>query len=261
MLKVTNLCAGYGKNEILHGVDAVFETGKLNVLIGPNGSGKSTLLKAMLGLIPTTYGEVTLQKSAVLSLSRNEIAKRITFLAQSNATPDMTVEAFVLHGRFPYLGYLSRYSANDRALARAAIEKMELAEKANEPLSSLSGGMKQKAYIARALTQDTEYILLDEPTTYLDVAHQISLMQILRGLANEGRGIVCVMHDLPLAFTFADSVAVLENGRLCMQDTPGAVCESAILKSVFGTNVVFENEQYRYDYALSKNLLQGTEQP
>lgn len=251
MLKLKNLCAGYGKTEILHSASAVFERGKLSVLIGPNGSGKSTLLKAVLGLIPHTSGTVSLQETPISDLSRNEIAKRITFLAQSNAPPDMTVEEFVLHGRFPYLGYPARYKASDREIARAAIKKMELENKSCEPIAALSGGMKQNAYIARALTQDTDFILFDEPTTYLDVAHQISLMQTLRQLAGEGRGIVCVMHDLPLALTFADSVAVLQNGTLLLQNTPQHVCDSNLLKEVFGARVVYENEQYRYDYAPS----------
>jgi len=244
MLEVTNLSAGYGKKEILHGINAVFESGKLSVLIGPNGCGKSTLFKAITGLIPRTSGDVTVNQTSVFSLSRNEIAKRITYLSQSNGIPDMTVEQLVLHGRFPYLSYPRRYKVSDRTFARDAIEKMELAEHAQEPISSLSGGMRQKAYIARALVQNTPYILLDEPTTYLDLPHQLSLMHTLRQLATEGRGIVCVMHDLALALSFADSVAVLQNGILRAQDSPQRLVESELLKEVFGVSVQHENEQY-----------------
>ena len=128
---------------------------------------------------------------------------------------------------------------------------MGLAEKASEPITALSGGMKQNAYLARALTQNTSFILLDEPTTYLDVSRQIHLMQTLRQLARDGRGIVCVMHDLALALSFADSVAVLESGKLLMQNSPQFVCQSEILKTVFKTRVMFENGQYRYDYGIS----------
>ena len=248
MLEIKNLYTGYGKKEILHDVSAVFETGKLNVVIGPNGCGKSTLLKAMLRLIPSWSGEITVSGELLATLSRNEIAKRITFLAQSSATPDMTVEQLVLHGRFPYLGYPRRYKATDREIARSAIEKMGLTEQAHEPIASLSGGMKQKAYIARALVQNTEYILLDEPTTYLDVAHQVALMQTLRELANAGRGIVCVMHDLPLALSFADSVALLQDGRIRAFDSPQNVCNTEILNDIFGISVEYENGQYRYRY-------------
>ncbi|MBQ9806915.1 MAG: ABC transporter ATP-binding protein [Clostridia bacterium] len=248
MLEIKDLSVGYGKKEALHQVNATFETGKLTVLLGPNGSGKSTLLKAALGLLSPWSGEVTLDGRSIAALSRKEIAKKLAFLAQSKATPDMTVSQLVLHGRFPHVGALGRYTSKDREIAQAAIEKMGLSDKADQPLSALSGGMKQNAYIAMALSQDTPYILLDEPTTYLDIAHQLELMQTLGQLTADGRGIVCVMHDLPLALSFADSVAVLCNRKIAITETPEAVCASGILEQVFGISVEEKEKRYHYRY-------------
>jgi iron complex transport system ATP-binding protein len=117
------------------------------------------------------------------------------------------------------------------------MEKVGIADLAEKPLYSLSGGMRQNAYIAMALAQDTDYILLDEPTTYLDIAHQLDLMRILRELANSGKGIVTVMHDLPLAFDFSDTLAVINNGMIATQATPGEIIDSHITQDIFGVKI------------------------
>lgn len=248
MLELKDLTVGYGKKVVLQHVSVTIREGALTVLIGPNGSGKSTLLKAMLGLLPASGGKILLNGQSLTALSRKEIAQKIAFLPQSQRTPDMTVSQLVLHGRFPYLRYPSRYSARDREIARAMIEKMELSEQSESPLSTLSGGMKQNAYLAMALAQDTSLILLDEPTTYLDIAHQLKLMQALKALASEGRGIVCVMHDLPLSLNFADMVIVLCDQGIKMADTPEKVCASGILEQIFGVAVESQENHYRYRY-------------
>jgi len=248
VLELKNLCVGYGKKEVLHRASILFEPGKLTVLVGPNGCGKSTLLKTALGLLPPLAGEITLDGTSLSHLSRNEIAKRIAFLSQDKRTPDMTVEQLVLHGRYPHLSFPKRYREKDHAIAHAAIERMGLSDLSHAPLSTLSGGMKQNAYIALALTQGTEYILLDEPTTYLDISHQLALMQTLCSLAAEGHGVVCVMHDLPLSLTFADRVAVLGEGRILCCDSPSQVCASGIFERIFGVSVEAYDNGYRYHY-------------
>ncbi len=248
MLELKDLSVGYGKKEVLSHVGITFEAGKLTVLAGPNGSGKSTLLKVALGLLTPWSGDVMLNGRSISTLSRKEIAKELAFLSQSKATPDMTVSQLVLYGRFPHVSALGHYSHQDRKIAQTAIEKMGLTAHANQPLSTLSGGMKQKACIAMALAQDTQYILLDEPTTYLDIAHQLELMKTLKQLAKDGRGIVCVMHDLPLSLSFADSVAVLCDRKITMIDTPEAVCASGILEKVFGVTLEASEKQYHYRY-------------
>ena len=157
----------------------------------------------------------------------------------------------MLHGRFPHLSYPRRYTEKDKRLAIPALEKTGLAERAESPISSLSGGMRQNAYIAMALAQDTDYILLDEPTTYLDISHQLSLMKNLREVAKEGKGVAAVLHDLPLTFTFSDRVAVLADGGIAACDTPAALCESGVVKEIFGVELVGDGDAgYRYRYPL-----------
>lgn len=248
MLELKNIRAGYGKRQILNGVSLTVQRGRLVTVIGPNGSGKSTLFKSAAGIIPTLSGEVLIDGAKAADLSRSETAKKIAYLAQGKSVPDMTVFQLVLHGRFPYLSYPRRYSEKDKRLAIAALKKTGLAERAESPLSSLSGGMRQNAYIAMALTQDTDYILLDEPTTYLDISHQLSLMKNLRELAKEGKGVAAVLHDLPLAFTFSDIIAVLDKGEIIACGEPREICESGIISEVFGTELNYSETEKCYHY-------------
>lgn len=249
MLELNRISAGYGKQTVLDGISVDFEKGKLTSIIGVNGCGKSTLLKAILGILPLSGGEITIDGENLLTMSRNEIAKKIAYLSQGKNTPDMTVEQMVLHGRFPYLSYPRRYSSHDREVAIKAMETVGVAEFAHKPLYSLSGGMRQNAYIAMALAQDTDYILLDEPTTYLDIAHQLELMRILRKLADSGKGIVTVMHDLPLAFDFSDTLTVMNNGGIIACGTPSELCNLPIIEDIFGVKIKqMQYDKYSYQY-------------
>ena len=249
MLEIKNMTAGYGKQTVLNGITAAFEKGKLASIIGVNGCGKSTMLKAILGILPLSSGEITIDGENLLAMSRNEIAKKIAYLSQGKNIPDMTVEQMVLHGRFPYLSYPRRYSGHDREVARKAMEAVGIAELAQKPLYTLSGGMRQNAYIAMALAQDTDYIFLDEPTTYLDIAHQLELMKLLKKLADSGKGIVTVMHDLPLAFDFSDKLAVINNGRISIQATPSEISELQVVEDIFGVKIKqVPKGKYLYEY-------------
>jgi len=249
MLELRNISAGYGKQTVLDGVTASFEKGKLTSVVGVNGCGKSTLLKATLGILPLTNGKISVDGQDLHSLDRNTIAKKIAYLSQGKSTSDMTVEQMVLHGRFPHLSYPRRYTSRDREIARQAMKVVGISEFAHRSLATLSGGMRQNAYLAMALAQDTDYILLDEPTTYLDVAHQLALMKLLRGLADAGKGIITVMHDLPLAFDFSDEILVLEKGRAKMQTAPAALCDTSVLQEVFCIRMkrTAESGKYYYD--------------
>ena len=249
MLEVKAIFAGYGSKTVLNGVTACFEKGKLTSIIGINGSGKSTLLKAMLGILPLSAGEICIDENDLRSMSRADIAKKTAYLSKGKNTPDMTVEQMVLHGRFPYLSYPRRYRETDREIARGAMDVVGISHLAWQPLSTLSGGMRQNAYIAMALAQDTDYILLDEPTTYLDISHQLELMKLLRTLADSGKGIVTVMHDLPTAFDFSDAIAVIQNGAIAAFDPPSKICASPILKEIFGVGIDrLPNQKFYYDY-------------
>ena len=246
MIELHAITAGYGNNEVLHGITASMEAGKLISIIGPNGCGKSTLLKTTVGILRPTGGEILLDGKGISTLAADERAKHIAYLVQGRATPDMTVGELVLHGRFAHLHFPRRYSARDREIARLAMERMEISALAQHPLSSLSGGMRQCAYLAMALTQETDYILLDEPTTYLDIANRLSLMRQLRILAGEGRGIAAVMHDLPLALSCSDEIWVMQDGRIAMIGTPGETVESGMIEALFGVSVCQTNGDYYY---------------
>ena len=248
MIELNHISTGYGIKIILNNVSVAFEKGKLTSIIGANGCGKSTLLKTILGILPSKSGNITIDGARLKEMSRNDIARRIAYLSQEKNTPDMTVEQLVLHGRFPHLSYPRRYTDKDRVIAVGVMEQMGIVEYAHKPLYSLSGGMKQTSYIAMALAQETDYILLDEPTTYLDIAHQLELMKILRSLADSGKGIVAVMHNLPMAFTFSDKIILINDGRIVDDERPEKIYERNVIDKVFGIALDRSKDGRSYSY-------------
>ena len=253
MIELQNITAGYGKRMVLNGVSVSFEKGKLTSIIGVNGCGKSTLLKAILGMIQPSSGKIMIDGHERQNMTRNEIAKKIAYLAQGKNTPDMTVEQMVLHGRFPHLDYPRRYTKQDREIAFSAMKQVGIADHAQKPLYALSGGMRQNAYIAMALAQSTEYILLDEPTTYLDIVHQLELMKTVRNLTASGKGIVAVMHDLPMAFTFSDRILFLNDGTVIGDDVPEQICRQNTIQQLFGVMIDKSPDGQSYTYQFSKH--------
>ena len=252
MLELKNICAGYGKKQILNDVSISFNKSELLTVIGPNGSGKSTMLKAAMGIIPILSGEVDIDGENINGLSRRQIAIKTAYLSQGKNVPDMTVGQLSLHGRFPHLSYLRRYTERDKSIVSAALNELGIAELADRPISALSGGMRQNAYIALALAQDTDYILLDEPTSCLDISHQLALMKTVKKLAKRGKGIVAVLHDLPLAFAFSDKIAVMKDGKIIALDTPEELYSNPVMREVFGIELDYleKEKSYRYKYQI-----------
>ena len=248
MIELNALSAGYGKQTVLKNVSADIQKGTLTGIIGVNGCGKSTLLKAMLGLLPSS-GDISIDGRKLTAMSRKEIAQKVAYLSQGKTTPDMTVEQLVLHGRFPHLSYPRQYAKEDHEIAFSAMEQMGVADLASKPLHTLSGGMRQNAYIAMALAQGTDYILLDEPTTYLDIGHQLALMQTLRKLASSGKGIVAVMHDLPMAFTYSDRILLLDEGQIICSGTPQEICQAPYIQKIFGVSLEPSADGLHYHYS------------
>lgn len=248
MIELKNVFFGYGSGDVLRDISISFEKGSLTSIIGPNGCGKSTLLKTSIGVLKHRSGEILLDGRSIKSLDRISTARLAAYLPQGRAVPDMTVSQLVLHGRFPHTGYPRRYTSRDREAAASAMETAGVSELAQMPISSLSGGMRQSAYIAMALAQDTGYILLDEPTTYLDIRHQLELMRLLRTLADSEKGVVAVMHDLPMAFSFSDRLALMSGGRITALGSPSELCCGSAVKGVMGVGVIYEGGRYLYDY-------------
>lgn len=233
MLEVTRLCAGYPGKQVLHQVDLTVHSGTLTAILGPNGCGKSTLLKALCGMIPAEGGCVTLCGEDILTLPSRKLALKMSYLTQGPQIPDMTAQRLVLHGRFPHLGYPRRYGKGDHAIVKAVMEQMGVWEHRDTMLEQLSGGERQKIYIAMALAQDTPVILLDEPTTYLDISHQLQLLQLARELTRQGKTVLMVLHDLPHAFQMADALILMEEGRIVAQGTPEQIFDSGLVDAVF----------------------------
>ena len=233
MIETRDLRAGYRGETVLRGVSLEFRPGEVLALLGPNGCGKSTLLKAALGLIGKTGGEVRFDGVPMSQLSRREIAKKAAFLTQSRTTPVITALRMVLHGRFPYLSYPRRYGREDIAIARGALARVGAAQHENKNVGELSGGQRQGVYLAMALAQQTQTLFMDEPTTYLDIAHQLAMMETARALAREGRAVVLVLHDIPLALRMADRIAVMQDGQLAACGTPEEIEQSGVIDAVF----------------------------
>ena len=237
MIQIKNLSAGYGGKAVVKNVSLDFLPGEVLALLGPNGSGKSTLLKAALGLLQAMEGEVLYDGTEIRRMKRKEIAQKAAFLTQSRNTPSIQALRMVLHGRFPYLSYPRRYCKQDYAIARRAMDATGSREHENTDVTCLSGGQRQSVYLAMALAQETQTVFMDEPTTYLDINRRFQIMQTAHTLAKEGRAVVLVLHDLPLALREADRIAVFEQGVLLCCDKPEAVFESGVTERVFGVGV------------------------
>lgn len=250
MLRIKEVCTGYEGREVLHGISAQIEAGKITVLAGPNGCGKTTLLKTVTGIVSKTSGEIWIDGKKIEEYSTQTLAQKIAYLPQKRNVPDITVRRMVLHGRFPYLNYPRRYRSEDLEIADQALQQVGMEAYAEENLNQLSGGMQQKVFIAMALAQDTPAILMDEPTSFLDIAHQIRLMETVKELAVQGKTVVLVLHDLAMALRMADQIILLKDGRICAKGVPEAVYESGVLREVFGIQVkrISTEDGWQYYY-------------
>ena len=250
MIQLKDIRAGYPGRPVLEGVSLDFRPGEVLASLGPNGCGKSTLLRTANGLLPRTGGEVLVDGVSIDRLTPRDLARKAAYLPQSRQVPAITARRMVLHGRFPYLSYPRRYSREDRAMVSRALDWAGAAELADRPLAELSGGQRQKVYLAMALAQDTAAILMDEPTTYLDVACQLEVMALARRLAEEGRAVVMVLHDLTLALRYAHRTALLWEGRVRQTGTPEELYAGEALEQVMGVRLgrVKTEEGGRYYY-------------
>ncbi|MBQ7336782.1 MAG: ABC transporter ATP-binding protein [Clostridia bacterium] len=246
MIELKHIRGGYGKHTVVFDVSATFSSGEITSLVGANGCGKSTLLMMCAGLLSLRSGEVLLNGKDISKIPRNSLAKQLSYLGQSQSTSNITVESLVSHGRFPYLGYPRTYSDQDREKIHNAMVLAGVADLSHKLLNELSGGQQQRARIAMMLAQDTEVVLLDEPLTFLDIRHQLELMALILHLKTIGKTVITVMHDLNLALTYSDKVAVMEKGRIIAFDRPDAIVHGDALTSSLGIRAFYSREANQY---------------
>lgn len=212
MIELVDFRAGYKGVEKIRIDDLRIEPGRILGLLGRNGSGKSTFLKALVGIIPYG-GHAILDKTETSSMSHRERARRIAYLPQQLAPVSMSVGTLAAHGRFARMSFSKVMGEKDREAVRHALEMTGLWEERHRSVAELSGGERQRAYLAMVLAQETEYLLLDEPAASLDIAHQIEIMELLKQLSSDGRGIVITSHDLPQSAAYCDRICVIDRGR------------------------------------------------
>jgi iron complex transport system ATP-binding protein len=234
-LRTVNLSLGYGDRLIVDDLTVDIPVGQVTVIIGANGCGKSTLLRGLARLLSPTRGAVLLDGESVHGMPTKAVAKVLGLLPQAPIAPEgITVADLVGRGRYPHQGWFRQWSdEDDRAVAEAlaATDTLELADR---PIEEMSGGQRQRVWIAMALAQETDLLLLDEPTTYLDLSHQVEVLDLLTDL-NRRRGttVVIVMHDLNLACRYADHLIAMSDGRIARQGPPSAVITPSTMREVF----------------------------
>jgi len=238
------LVCGYDGREVLHGLDLRVDCGGFAGVLGPNGSGKSTLLRALTGVLHLSAGRVRLLGTLVRRSSRREIARRVGVVPQASPVAfEFTARELVAMGRTPHIGRLHGESDRDRRAIEAALERTDTAELRDRPVSELSGGEAQRVIIARALAQEPELLLLDEPTAFLDLNHQIEVFELLRRLnREEGLTVLCVSHDLNLASVYCDRLILLCGGTIAAEGRPEEVVTAERIREVYGAEVLVDRE-------------------
>lgn len=234
-IRTKAMTVGYGKQEIISELSVTIPKSKITCIIGPNGCGKSTLLKTVARLLKPSSGTAMIDGKSIHKESTKAIAQEIAILTQAPQTPeDITVKELVSYGRAPYQKGFGQLKAHDWEKIHWALDQTQLLNQADRSVSSLSGGQKQRVWIAMALAQDTDCLLLDEPTTYLDMAHQLEVLQVLESLNQTlNRTIVMVLHDLNHAARFADHLIAIRKGKIIQTGSPEEVMKTEVLRKVF----------------------------
>jgi iron complex transport system ATP-binding protein len=231
-----SLTLAYGGDNIIEELDLTIPKGKITVLIGSNGCGKSTLLRSLARLLKPKSGAIVLDGTDIHKLATKKVAKKLAILPQGPVAPEgLTVMQLVKQGRYPYQSWLQQWSEKDEKAVMNALEVTGMKELSERMVDSLSGGQRQRAWIAMTLAQDTDIILLDEPTTYLDMTHQIEILDLLYELnQKEQRTIVMVLHDLNLACRYADHIVAVHDKKIYKMGSPEAVVTPELVSTVFG---------------------------
>ncbi|MGG1553663.1 ABC transporter ATP-binding protein [Paenibacillus ferrarius] len=245
-LEVKGLHLTYGEKSIIEGLNLSIPKGEITVFIGANGCGKSTLLRSMARLLKPAQGDIILDGKQIAGIPTKEIAKRLSILPQGPIAPEgLTVFQLVKQGRYPYQNWLKQWSEDDERHVQEALRVTKMAELAESAVDALSGGQRQRAWIAMTLAQGTQTILLDEPTTYLDMAHQVDILDLLFELnEREQRTIVMVLHDLNLACRYAHHLVAVKDKNVYAQGKPEDVINAELVRHVFGMECEIVSDPY-----------------
>lgn len=235
-LSGTGLTLGYGKHVVASHLDVAIPEGKFTAIIGPNGCGKSTLLRTLSRLMKPLAGEVLLDGEAIARLPTKNVARKIGLLAQNARTPeDISVRELVMRGRYPHQPLFSRWRQEDEAQVLRAMDATGIRDLADRAVDTLSGGQRQRVWIAMVLAQQTDILLLDEPTTWLDISHQIDLMELLSALNREkGYTLAAVLHDLNQACRYASHLIALRDGKIVAEGDPREIVTSQLIEDIYG---------------------------
>lgn len=234
-LAARGVTVGYGGRMVIDGLDVAIPPGVITTIIGPNGCGKSTLLRTLSRLLKPTRGTVVLDGDDIVKLRTRDVAKKLGLLPQAPVAPEgLTVSDLVARGRHPHQSWLRQWSSDDAAVVERALAMTGVSDLADRPVDSLSGGQRQRVWISMTLAQGTDLLLLDEPTTYLDLAHAIDVLDLVDDLHESGCTVVMVLHDLNLATRYSDNLVVMREGAILAQGHPREVITAELLHEAFG---------------------------
>ncbi|PGM56653.1 ABC transporter ATP-binding protein [Bacillus sp. AFS053548] len=234
-----NITIKYDNRVISRNLSVQIPDGSFTVIVGPNGCGKSTLLRTLSNLLKPSEGQILLDGKAITSYKSKEVARKLGLLPQSSTAPDgITVANLIAHGRYPYQSLIRQWTDEDEAAVMSAMELTNTSDLSHRYVDELSGGQRQRVWVAMVLAQQTPMLLLDEPTTYLDIAHQIELLELFKDLNHQGNTLVAVLHDLNHAARYADNIIAMKDGQVIAQGDPREIITAKLVEEVFGLKCI-----------------------
>lgn len=232
-----DLALKYGQRTIINAMDLTIPKGKLSVILGPNGCGKSTLLKCLSLVLPPTHGHVMLGETPLITLNNKARARELALLIQKPELPEgIDVQELVSRGRYPHQSLWRQWSEQDEKAVNQALNATGLTHLAQRPVAELSGGQQQRVWLAMVLAQQTEVLLLDEPTSFLDIRAQLAVLDFCQALVAQGRTLVLVLHDINQALRYGEHLLLMRDGKLIAHGSPQTLLNEALLEQVFGIN-------------------------